>query len=164
MRRNSPPLWRSIRQLLGTVLIDGAASIAAHTLPAARAAAGDPQTCEQASGDEAIAACIRAIASGAYQGHDLAKLHYDRAFEYHALGDEDRAIAGYSEAISLDPNYALAFYGRANSWQAKRDNDRAIADFNESIRLDPDYADSYNNRGTAWLADQTHHCRFRGRP
>jgi tetratricopeptide (TPR) repeat protein len=54
--------------------------------------------------------------------------------EYHAKGDEDRAIAGYSEAISLDPNYALAFYGRANSWQGKRDNDRAIADFNESIR------------------------------
>ena len=51
------------------------------------AAAGDPQTCEQASGDEAIAACTRAIASGAYQGHDLAKLHYDRAFEYRAKRD-----------------------------------------------------------------------------
>jgi hypothetical protein len=50
-------LSRSIRQLLGAVLIAGAASIAAHTLPAAHAAAGDLQTCAQPSGDEAIAAC-----------------------------------------------------------------------------------------------------------
>jgi hypothetical protein len=57
MRRNAPPLSRSIRRLLGAVLIADAASIAAHTLPAAHAAAGDLRTCEQASGDEAIAAC-----------------------------------------------------------------------------------------------------------
>ena len=76
MRRNASPLSRSIRLLFAAALIAGAASITAHTLPAARAAAGDPQTCEQASGDEAIAACTRAIASGAYQGHDLAKLPF----------------------------------------------------------------------------------------
>src|SRR6266540_1228156 len=148
MRRTAPPLSRSIWLLCGAALIIGAVSVAARTLPSA--ASEDPKTCTQASGYVAIAACTRAIAAGAYQCHELAKLHYDRAFEYHAKGDDDRAIADYSEAIRLDPNYALAFYRRANSWQAKGDNDRAIADFNESIRLDPKDPCAFYNRAMAW--------------
>jgi tetratricopeptide (TPR) repeat protein len=140
MPRNAPPLSRSIRLLFGAALIAGAASIAAHTLPAAHAAAGDLQTCEQASGDEPIAACTRAIASGAYQGHDLAKLHYDRAFEYQARRDNDRAIADYSESIRLNPNSAMALYLRGVAKQKKGDKAGGTTDIAAAKRIDPNAA------------------------
>ena len=56
----------------------------------------------------------------------------------HGKGDNDRAIADYTEAIRLDPKYANAYNNRGVSLQAdKGDYDRAIADYNEAIRLDP---------------------------
>jgi hypothetical protein len=99
---NCPALSRSIWLLFGAALIVGAVAgavlVGAAMPPVAPAASEDPKTCTQASGDEAIAACTRAIAAGAYQGHDLAKLHHDRAFEYHGKRDYDHAIADYSAA------------------------------------------------------------------
>src|SRR6266540_1241688 len=148
MRRTAPPLSRSIWLLCGAALIIGAVSVAARTLPSA--ASEDPKTCTQASGDVAIAACTRAIAAGAYQGHELAKLHYDRAFEYHAKGDDDRAIADYNESIRLDPNYADSYNNRGTAWLAKGNYDRAIADFSAAIRLDPKDPAGFSNRGATW--------------
>ena len=126
--------------------------IAAASPPDSLAGADDRDTCADASGDAAIAACTRAITSGNYEGHALAKLHYNRAFEYSREGDHDSAIAGYTEAIRLDPSYALALYGRGNAWRSKGYNDRAIADYSDAIRLNPEDADAYINRGTAWFA------------
>src|SRR5262249_21929950 len=61
--------------------------------------------------------------------------------------DYDRAIADYSEAIRLNPQYALAFDNRGNAYWNKADYDRALSDYNEAIRLDPKYASAYYNRG-----------------
>ena len=65
-------------------------------------------------------------------------------------GDHDRAIAAFSEAIRLDPNYAMAFNNRGVAHVNKGDNDRAIADYTEAIRLDPKYALAFLNRGIAF--------------
>src|SRR5262245_36874673 len=73
------------------------------------AAADDGETCTKQSGDIAIAACSRAIASGKYRGRNLAILYYNRGLEWRAKGDLDRAIAEYDEAIRLDPKYVLAY-------------------------------------------------------
>jgi tetratricopeptide (TPR) repeat protein len=54
-----------------------------------------------------------------------------------AKGDYDRAIAWYSEAIKLDPRFALAYSNRGSAYYFKGEFDRAIADYNEVIRLDP---------------------------
>jgi tetratricopeptide (TPR) repeat protein len=112
-----------------------------------RALADDADTCEKASGDEAIAACTRAINSGRSRGHDLAGLHVNRGVEYNHKGDNDRAIGDYNEAIRLDPKLAFAYSNRGNAYSAKGDRDRAITDYTEAIRLDPKYAHAYNNRG-----------------
>jgi tetratricopeptide (TPR) repeat protein len=73
-------------------------------------------------------------------------------------GEYDRAIADYTEAIRLDPNYAEAYYERGviyNMYQI--DLNRAIENFTEAIRLDPkfplvynDRAMIYNDRGNAY--------------
>src|SRR6516225_4005720 len=126
------------------------------------AAADDWETCAKASGDTAIAACTRAIASPRFKGRDLVRLYYNRGIEYDEKrdydrgnawrnkGDLDRAIADYNEAIRLDPKDAKAYNNRGIASRAKADLDRAIADYNEAIRLDPN-AGSYKNRGVANL-------------
>ena len=48
----------------------------------------------------------------------------------------DKAIADYTKAIEIDPNYGLAFYNRANALGEKGDLDRAIADYGEAIWID----------------------------
>lgn len=118
-------------------------------LPAV-AVADDADTCARQSGDAAIAACSRAIASGDFRGEELAKIYLNRGVEYKNKSDLDRAIADYSEAIRADPNRAAAYFNRGNARQAKRDFDRAAADYSEVIRLDPGYVKAYNNRGVTW--------------
>jgi predicted TPR repeat methyltransferase len=63
--------------------------------------------------------------------------------------DLDGAIAEYSEAIRLNPDYAAAFNNRGDVWRTKGDWDRAIADLDEAIRLDPEFAGAFFNRGNA---------------
>jgi tetratricopeptide (TPR) repeat protein len=62
--------------------------------------ADDFETCAKSSGDAAIAACTRAIASGKHKGSDLAALYQNRGVEWNAKRDSDRAIADYERAIA----------------------------------------------------------------
>jgi tetratricopeptide (TPR) repeat protein len=146
MSRQGLLVSRSICLLCAAVLM------AAATLPVARATpADDARMCESASGDAAIAACVRAITSGEYQGRDLAELHHDLGIEYQQKSDYGRAIAAFSEAIRIDPSYPAAFFSRGHALSSNGDNDRAIADYSEAIRLNPISPNFYNNRGAAWL-------------
>jgi tetratricopeptide (TPR) repeat protein len=114
------------------------------------AAADDRKACEESSGDAAITACSRAIASGQFAGLDLAKLHTNRGVELKRKGDLDGAIADYDHAIRLNPSDQFAFNNRANTWRDKGDLDRAIADYAEALRLDPGYTAVYINRGLVY--------------
>jgi tetratricopeptide (TPR) repeat protein len=123
------------------------ALLVALALPAA---ADDRQTCEQGSGDAALAACSRAIASGQFAGLELARLHTNRGVELKRKGDLDGAIADYDQAIRLNPGDHFAFNNRGNTWRDKGDLDRAIADYSEALRLDPGYTAVYINRGLVY--------------
>ena len=39
---------------------------------------------------------------------------FERGWSHAEKGDHDQAIADYTEAIRLDPNYGLAYYNRGN--------------------------------------------------
>jgi lipoprotein NlpI len=114
------------------------------------AAADDKDTCEHGSGDEAIAACTRAINSGGWAGSGLVWAYNDRGNAYRSKGDNDRAIQDYDQAIGLDPNNAYPYNGRGVAYQRKGDNDRAMRDYDQAIRLDPNFAAPYTNRGNAY--------------
>ena len=75
-----------------------------------------------------------------------------RGFAYATKGDNDHAIAHYTQAIEIDPKKArnYYFYNRGNAYRKKGDLDRAITDFTEAIRLDPKRADAYHDRGRAY--------------
>jgi tetratricopeptide (TPR) repeat protein len=112
----------------------------------------DIQTCDYESGDVAIAACTRAIASGRYIGQNLAALYMYRCSHYNDKGDYDHAIPDCNEAIRLDPKELGAYNNRCLAYKNKGDYDRAIPDCNEAIRLDPKWGNAYNNRGDAYYA------------
>jgi predicted Zn-dependent protease len=111
----------------------------------------DGQACEIESGDTAIAACTRAIASAANKSDELPTLHYNRGYEYADKDDLERALADFDESIRLDPKSAATFIRRGDLHAARGDNARAISDYSEAIKLDPKAADAYKNRGRARL-------------
>lgn len=83
-------------------------------------------------------------------GHaDEAITYYIRAIGRKAQGDNDGAIADYTEAIRLNPQFADAYYNRGLTWKAKEDIDKAIADYSEAIRLNPQLANAYYSRSVA---------------
>ena len=83
--------------------------------------------------DDGIAACTRQIESGRWEGHDLAISYYNRGIFWYDKDDNDKAIADYTKAIELSPDYASAFNNRGNAYAAKGDLDRAIADYDRAI-------------------------------
>jgi tetratricopeptide (TPR) repeat protein len=50
-------------------------------------------------------------------------------------GEFDSAIAALTEAVRLNPEYAVAYFVRGSAYSRKNDLDKAIADCNEAIRL-----------------------------
>jgi tetratricopeptide (TPR) repeat protein len=81
---------------------------------------------------------------------DDATAYYYRGLTYFN-NDYDRAIADYSRAIQLNPNFFEAYNDRGNVYMnGKKDYDHAIVDYSSAIRLNPNLAISYNNRGIAY--------------
>ena len=98
----------------------------------------DFQACEKASGDEGIAACDRAIASGKFSGRNLSYLHNDRGFLRMQKGELDQALVDLDEAIGIDASNFFAFWNRGAVYGAKSDFVRAQADFTQALALNPD--------------------------
>lgn len=63
--------------------------------------------------------------------------------------DYDGAIADYSEAIRLKPDYDQPYLNRGAAYAAKNDYAAALADYTEAIRVNPSLASAYYNRGMA---------------
>ena len=133
-----------------------------------RAAADDARICARDSGEIAIDACSRAIKSGRYKGHELARQYLNRGVERRLKQDYDLALADYGEAARIDKKYADAFYNRCVIYNFKGDYDRAVTDCSQAIKLGPSpnataeiggeklgndrtISDYYSERGFAYL-------------
>ncbi len=81
-----------------------------------------------------------------------AKQHYNKGVEYGQQGRFDDAIAEYSKAIELDPNFAEAYSNRGNAYRALGEIQRAIADYAEAILLNPQDAGTYASRALAYTS------------
>jgi tetratricopeptide (TPR) repeat protein len=71
----------------------------------------------------------------------------NRATEFGARGETDRAIEDFTAALRYDPKFAKAYDNRGIAYISKGMADQAFADFSKAIELDSDYYDAYNNRG-----------------
>ena len=64
--------------------------------------------------------------------------------------NRDKVVADYTEAIRVDPGFALAYVVRGNYWHAKGVYEKALADFNEAVRVDPGDGGGYVCRAWLW--------------
>jgi len=67
-----------------------------------------------------INACTRLIESSTLAPEHLANAFYNRGTGYKRIGDFDRAIADFHQAIRLNPTDAEAFCNRGLSYFGKR--------------------------------------------
>lgn len=76
--------------------------------------------------------------------------HFNRGINYTQQEKLALAIAEYTRAIELDPNYALAYNNRADIYYQQQKHDLALADWNRAIEIDPLLAVAYINRGSLY--------------
>ena len=98
-------------------------------------AADDAKICTSESGEAAIEACSKAIASKRYKGHVLARLYLNRGVERRAKEDYDAALADLAEAVKIDKKYADAYFNRCSIYNFKKAYDSAIAECGQAIKL-----------------------------
>lgn len=75
-----------------------------------------------------------------------------RGVSYLNQGHLDQAIADFTQAVQLDPNFDAAFNDRGGAYQARGDLDHAIADYDQALRLDLHCRRCLTNRGSAYYA------------
>jgi lipoprotein NlpI len=97
--------------------------------------------CDTAQDPEAtIIDCTRSINSGKWKGRYLAAYYNNRAAAYHEQGDNDRAIADYTEAIRLDPESSVAHFARGLSYLFAGSVEKALADLDQASVHAPENA------------------------
>ncbi len=69
------------------------------------------------------------------------------------VGEYERAVEDYSQAVQVDPHNSYAYYNRGITRDRSGDYEGAITDFSHAIDLDPANADFFHNRGFSlkWL-------------
>lgn len=115
------------------------------------AVAGTIEDCVQSADRELqVAACTDAIESGQWQGAALAWAYGNRGNARAALRDPANAVADYSQALELDPGFAMTWHNRGLVFAALGEWQRAIADYDEALQRDPEFATAWGSRGVAW--------------
>jgi tetratricopeptide (TPR) repeat protein len=100
----------------------------------------------KAGGTSVRARFVRWVPQAEYTAED----YNERGNAYFTNNNHDLAIAAYTQAIRLNPNYAQPYANRGVLYRDKGDNDRAIADLTQAIRLNPNNANYYYFRATAY--------------
>jgi membrane associated rhomboid family serine protease len=125
-------------------------ALAWFTTPATqwRTCAGNPRI----DWDTQIGSCTALIQSSQDRARDRAFAYNNRGNAWLAKGDNDRAIADYSEAIRLDPKKAAYLNNRC--WAraiAGRELPLAVTDCTEALGISGNDANIMDSRGFAYL-------------
>lgn len=79
-----------------------------------------------------------------YEPSTEAKLQYNQGVDYYKIGQYDRAMASFRQAIELDPNYIDAYYNLGTILEYLKQDDAALAVFKQIIVRNPnDYESVY---------------------
>ena len=135
---------------LATVALGGVPSWADSAPPALPGAHTAEDDCAGNVDSISIAGCTTIISSGKYEGAVLAAVYVNRGAAYDNLGQYDRALADYNQAIKLKPDYGEVYGIRAIIYFKRSQYARAIQDMDLAIRFKPDDADDYTIRGAAY--------------
>lgn len=135
---------RSLKAVVAAV----AFFMATLAVPAA-AQKHDLAACDAGLGKAAVAGCTRLIESKKYDQAILYLLYNKRGGAYQSLKDHGKAIADFTEAITIDGYAPHAYINRGVTFAALAEYDKAVADFDNAILADPKSVLAYSNRGGA---------------
>ena len=87
--------------------------------------------------------------------------HDHRAFigrgnEYRQNAQLDLAIADYTKAIEIKPDYTESISNRGICYSDLKKYESALKDFNQAIQLEPDFAPAFANRGKLYQRQGKH--------
>ena len=95
---------------------------------------------------EAIKLCDESIAL-----HPTARAYCGRGGANGVLQNFDKTVADCTQALKLDPNYAMAYNNRGAAYGNLNNYKQAMIDVNRAIECDPTLALAYNNRAALYL-------------
>lgn len=84
----------------------------------------------------------RVIAEATGQGPENVPFPSEEAVQH-----LEHAVADYTRAIDLDPQYVKAYNNRGNAYAALGEEESALDDYDMGLQLDPNLALAYFNRG-----------------
>jgi tetratricopeptide (TPR) repeat protein len=76
-----------------------------------------------------------------------AEAYFNRALTRYELGDQQGAIADYTQVIAINPNHDIAYNNRGLIRYELGKKDAAVADLNRAILVNPCNSMAYCNRG-----------------
>lgn len=83
----------------------------------------------------------------------VAQSYLERGEALSETRDYTAAIAAYSSAIQLKPDFAEAYNNRGFAYYLNGNAERAIADFTRAIELRPNYPKAHNSRGVVYMSN-----------
>jgi tetratricopeptide (TPR) repeat protein len=86
-----------------------------------------------------------------------AESYYSRAISYNKKNMKDSALADYTRAVGVKPDYAEAYTNRGNIYFTIGKLDEAISDYSVSLKFDPDNGLTLQNRSFAYFKRQNYH-------
>lgn len=84
------------------------------------------------------------------QKHSSPEAYNNRGNAYIDLKKYNEAIADFTKALELKPDYAEAYLNRGTVYDELKKYNEAIADYSKAIELKPDYDLAYNDRGLTY--------------
>jgi Tfp pilus assembly protein PilF len=80
-------------------------------------------------------------------------IYVSRGLCYAQKDDDDKALADFDKAVSLNPKNVQALQLRGSAHSQKGDKEKALADFKEAISVDPNNAGTYLFRAQLYLVE-----------
>ncbi len=122
----------------------------------ASANADDIEDCEFGSADLRIQACTRVIENPTNEKYRISEglissLYYNRGVGWHAKQRYGKAIADYSAALKLSPEYYIALNDRGYAYLHSGAIKKALTDFRRLVELVPDSVDYTHSLGDGYF-------------
>jgi tetratricopeptide (TPR) repeat protein len=104
--------------------------------------------CFSTEADAKIRGCTALIDAKQTTGAELAVVYNNRGVAYDVEHLHEQAIADFTHAIALRPDYAYAYFHRGIAYDAWSLPGRASRDFSKAIEIKKDYADAWYHLGS----------------